>query len=156
MPTRGTHGRPREDPRSGRCQSANHCSAAPLRLLPAHDHHPSRCGGRHGRSGPGGTAEQPDGKSGAGRLRTGMGLGARVGLGSSVGVPESRAAVPIGYQDWGRAQEAGGRSPRLRRRVDHSSTGNGGTWMKPGRPDTSKSSNFYFFVSNRKPSNQCP
>lgn len=68
MPTRGTHGHPREVPRSRRCQGANRCSTAPLRPLPAYDHHPARCWGRHGRSGPGRTAALAEGASKAERV----------------------------------------------------------------------------------------
>lgn len=86
-----------------------------------------------------------------------MGLGARVGPGSSVGMPEPREAVPIGCQAQGRGQGAGGRSLRLGGGLfTLSSIENWGTWMKPGRPDTSKLSNFYLFVFNRKPLKQCP
>lgn len=102
MPTRGTHGRPRKVTRSGRCQGASHCSTAPRRPLPAYDHHPARCWGRHGRSGPGRTAALAEGASKA----------ERVAGQAKAGCLGGRDVAPLADNLRGGAKAQEGRSPR--------------------------------------------
>lgn len=65
-------------------------------------------------------------------------------------------ACPSLVQPYPLAAKIGGGSKKQEGGARDLDAGNWGTWMKPGRSDTSKPTNFYFFVSNRKPSNQCP